>query len=243
MLENGVQIGIMAGERNEWKIMKKILIVEDDSDLRTGLAFALRSDGYAIDAVSTKRSALMQVQADTYAALVLDCRLPDGNGFDLSREIRGFSDVPILMLTAMDTEIDEINALENGADDYMSKPFSVAVLKLRLKKLMCRQERGMISSHGVTADLSACTVRKQGEEINLTSVEYKLLVYLMQHSGQVLSKTQILEHIWDINGQFVDENIVSVNIRRLRLKLEDDPSNPQVIKTVHGIGYVWREPE
>lgn len=223
--------------------MKKILIVEDDSDLRTGLAFAFRSDGYAVDAVSTKRSALLKVQLDTYAALVLDCRLPDGNGFDLCREIRSFSDVPILMLTAMDTEIDEINALEHGADDYMSKPFSAAVLKLRLKKLMCRQAPGLISSYGVTVDLSACTVKKQGEEVNLTSVEYKLLVYLMQHSGQVLSKTQILEHIWDVNGQFVDENVVSVNIRRLRLKLEDDPSNPQVIKTVHGIGYIWREME
>lgn len=223
--------------------MKKILIVEDDTDLRTGLAFSFRADGFEVDAVSTKQAALQQVRANEYGALVLDCRLPDGNGFDLSREIRKFSDVPILMLTAMDTEIDEINALENGADDYMSKPFSLSVLKLRLKKIMYRQEPSLISSNGITANLSACTVKKGGAEISLTAVEYKLLAYLMQHSGQVLSKKQILEHMWDVDGQFVDENIVSVNIRRLRLKLEDDPSKPQIIKTVHGIGYVWRELE
>jgi len=221
--------------------MKKLLIVEDNSDLRSGLTFSFRADGYTVDAVSTAEAALENIRTVKYDAMILDCRLPDGNGFELSRKIRSFSEVPILMLTAMDTEIDEINALENGANDYMSKPFSLAVLKLRLKRIMQKQSVSVLMSHGITVDLPACRVRKCEEDISLTAVEFKLLVYLMEHKGQVLSKEQILEHIWDVDGQFVDENIVSVNIRRLRMKLEDVPSKPEMIKTVHGIGYVWKE--
>lgn len=221
--------------------MHTILIIEDDSDLRMGLTFSFQSDGYQVTAVPTKQSALSHLRQNAYDAIIMDCRLPDGNGFELSRKIRQFSNVPILMLTAMDTEIAEINALENGADDYMSKPFSLSVLKLRVKKMMRRQENKTLISNGIALDLSSCRARKNDTEIDLTAVEFKLLVYLMENKGQVLSKEQILSHIWDADGQFVDENIVSVNIRRLRLKLEDTPSKPQMIKTVHGIGYIWKE--
>ena len=141
----------------------------------------------------------------------------------------------------MDTELDEINALESGADDYMSKPFSLSVLKLRIKKMIGRQERSVLLSNGIEADLLSCKVLKNGEEIRLSAIEFKLLVFLMKNKGQVLSKEKILENIWDVDGNFVDENTVSVNIRRLRGKIEQDPSDPQIIKTVHGIGYIWKE--
>ena len=221
--------------------MAKILLVEDDTDLRMGLAFSLTSDGYEVAAVSTKGAALEELKKSGFDVIVMDCRLPDGNGFDLSREVKGISEVPILMLTAMDTELDEINALESGADDYMSKPFSLSVLKLRIKKMIGRQERSVLLSNGIEADLLSCKVLKNGEEIRLSAIEFKLLVFLMKNKGQVLSKEKILENIWDVDGNFVDENTVSVNIRRLRGKIEQDPSDPQIIKTVHGIGYIWKE--
>ena len=221
--------------------MNDILIIEDDPDLRTGLTFAFESDQYHVTAVSDRQSALSQIRENHYDAIIMDCRLPDGNGFDLSREVRQFSEVPILMLTAMDTEIAEINALENGADDYMSKPFSLSVLKLRVKKMINKSEHKALVSNDITLDLASCRVTKGQSDIDLTTMDFKLLAYLMSNKGQVLSKEQILSQIWDVNGQFVDDNIVSVNIRRLRLKLEDVPSDPQFIKTVHGIGYIWKE--
>lgn len=221
--------------------MNKILIIEDDADLQEGLRFSFESDNYDVTAVSTTKSAIKSIKQNMYDAVIMDCRLPDGNGFDLCREVRRLSLVPILMLTAMDTELAEINALENGADDYMSKPFSLSVLKLRVKKIMRQSDNKSITSNGITINLSSCRVSNGDGEIDLSSVEFKLLVYLMENKGQVLSKEQILNHIWDIQGQYVDENIVSVNIRRLRLKLEKEPSSPSMIKTVHGIGYIWEE--
>ena len=176
--------------------------------------------------------------------ILLDCNLPDGNGFSLCSEIRKSSDVFILMLTARDTELDEVKALEMGVDDYMSKPFSIAVLKARIKKLLSRKsEKQWISSNGIRLDKSSCQVICKEEVLELSKIEYKLLLYFLENPGQILSKEQILERIWDKDGKFVDENTVSVNIRRLRRKIEADPQNPQWIQTVHGLGYIWREEE
>ena len=146
----------------------------------------------------------------------------------------------ILMLTARDTELDEVKALEMGVDDYMSKPFSIAVLKARIKKLLSRKsEKQWISSNGIRLDKSSCQVICKEEVLELSKIEYKLLLYFLENPGQILSKEQILERIWDKDGKFVDENTVSVNIRRLRRKIEADPQNPQWIQTVHGVGYIW----
>lgn len=219
--------------------MKKLLIVEDDRDLREGLEFTFRSEGYealGADTIAQARNCLEQ----GIQGMILDCNLPDGTGFDLCREIRKNSDVPILMLTARDSELDEVKALELGVSDYMSKPFSVAVLKARVKKMLGSKEHVRLESGNITMDLSSCRAEKDDEELDLSAIEFKLLAYFLQNKGFVLSKEQILEQIWEKDGQFVDDNIVSVNIRRLRMKIEEDPKHPEHIKTIHGMGYIWK---
>lgn len=222
--------------------METILIIEDDKDLQEGLLFTLRAEGYEAECAGTMRDGLERIKDNCPGLVLLDCNLPDGNGFELCQQVRQFSDIPILMLTARDSEIDEVKALELGVDDYMSKPFSVAVLKARIKKLITKSRRPqLIETPALRIDTGLCKVYKKGEEIPLSKMEYKLLLYLIENKNQVLLKEQILSKIWDSNGKFVDENIVSVNIRRLREKIEEEPGNPRYIKTVYGMGYLWRE--
>lgn len=223
-----------------WK-MGKILIIEDDTDLREGLAFSLASEGYAIEAVGTLKAAWRSMQASPCDLVLLDCNLPDGSGFDFCTRMKQDSGIPIFMLTARDTEMDEVKALELGMDDFMSKPFSLAVLKARVKKLLQKAEpQTQLVSGGVRVDKDRCRIYKDGGEVACSRVEYQMLAYLIENEGKVLSKEQILSHVWDSQGRFVEENAVPVNIRRLRLKIEDDPKEPVRIKTVHGIGYVWK---
>lgn len=220
--------------------MHRLLIVEDDEDLKEGLEFSFKADGYKTASVTTIASALEKIGQCDFDIILLDCNLPDGNGFDFASVIHGRFGIPILMLTARDSEMDEVKALELGIDDYMTKPFSLAVLKARIKKVLKDKDSVIIRSGGFSVDLGRCRVFKGDKEIDLSSTEFKLLEFLIQNKGHVLPKESILEHIWDVKGNYVDENVVSVNIRRLRVKLEDDPTNPVYIKTVHGIGYVWK---
>lgn len=225
-------------------MMSRILIIEDDMDLREGLAYFLGKDGYEVLTAGTKRAGMEIIRKVLCDLILLDCNLPDGSGFDLCTEAKEYGDVPILMLTARDTEMDEVKALEMGVADYMSKPFSIAVLKARIKKILQgRKPETRLVSGGITLEKEACKVYKNGEEIRCSKVEYQLLMYFMENRGRVLSKEQILAHVWDSQGKFVDENTLSVNIRRLRGKIEDDPKHPALIRTVHGIGYVWRKEE
>ena len=225
-------------------MMSRILIIEDDMDLREGLAYFLEKDGYELLTPGTKRARMQIIPKALCDLILLDCHLPDGSGFDLCTEAKEYGDVPILMLTARDTEMDEVKALEMGVADYMSKPFSIAVLKARIKKILQgRKPENRLVSGGITLEKDACKVYKNGEEIRCSKVEYQLLMYFMENRGRVLSKEQILAHVWDSQGKFVDENTLSVNIRRLRGKIEDDPKHPALIRTVHGIGYVWRKEE
>lgn len=222
--------------------MVRILMIEDDLDLMEGVVFFLESEGYKMDRAVSKREGKEKLCSENYTLIIMDCNLPDGNGFELCREVREYSQIPILMLTARDTEMDEIKALEIGVDDFMTKPFSLSVLKARIKNLCRRREQiSILNSNGITIDKGKGKVFKEREEILLSTVEYKLLVYFVENREQILSKEQILNWIWDQDGKYVDDNIVSVNIRRLRMKIEIDPSDPQLIKTVHGIGYIWRE--
>ena len=225
-------------------MMSRILIIEDDMDLREGHAYFLEKDGYEVLTAGTKRAGMEIIRKALCDLILLDCNLPDGSGFDLCTEAKECGDAPILMLTARDTEMDEVKALEMGVADYMSKPFSIAVLKARIKKILQgRKPENRLVSGGITLEKDACKVYKNGEEIRCSKVEYQLLMYFMENRGRVLSKEQILAHVWDSQGKFVDENTLSVNIRRLRGKIEDDPKHPALIRTVHGIGYVWRKEE
>lgn len=222
--------------------MYRLLIIEDDLDLQEGLAFSLGAEGYETLCAGGRREGMERLKEETCHLILLDCNLPDGNGFDFCREIREHSRIPILMLTARDTELDEVKALELGASDYMKKPFSLAVLKARVKKLLQRTENPhIITSNEISIDKDRCTVLRSGEQVACSKIEYKLLLYFMEHKNQVLSKEQILENIWDSDGKFVDENTVSVNIRRLRRKIEEDPAEPMLLQTVYGMGYIWKE--
>ena len=222
--------------------MRKILIIEDDEDLREGLAFSLQMDGYEIRCAGTKREGLDRIRGESFDLVLLDCNLPDGSGFDLCTQIGAGETIPVFMLTARNTEMDEVKALELGVADFMSKPFSLAVLKARIRKILNSSAPDMrLVSGGITVDRDGCRVYRKDEEVMLSRVEYQLLLYLMENRNRVLSKEQILEHVWDSQGKFVDENTLSVNIRRLRAKIEEDPGHPARIRTVHGIGYVWKE--
>ena len=222
--------------------MRKILIIEDDEDLREGLAFSLQMDGYEIRCAGTKREGMERIRGESFDLVLLDCNLPDGSGFDLCTQIGAGETIPVFMLTARNTEMDEIKALELGVADFMSKPFSLAGLKARIRKILNSSAPDMrLVSGGITVDRDGCRVYRKDEEVMLSRVEYQLLLYLMENRNRVLSKEQILEHVWDSQGKFVDENTLSVNIRRLRAKIEEDPGHPARIRTVHGIGYVWKE--
>lgn len=221
---------------------KRLLIIEDDTDLREGLSFSFSSDGYRVTEAPTKAEGLREIRKNVYDMVLLDCNLPDGTGFELCREVRSYSSIPMVMLTARDTELDEIQALELGVNDYLSKPFSLGVLKARVKRILQEKtETSRIVTGSLTIDQNTCKVWKQGEEIQLSKLEYRLLLYFIENKNRILSKEQILEKIWDSDGKYVDNNTVSVNISRLRTKIEEDASRPARIKTVHGIGYIWKE--
>lgn len=223
----------------------KILVIEDDQGLRQGIAFSLTQEGYqALQASSGKEGYRLFLQ-ESPQGILLDLNLPDMDGNDLCRKIRETSQVPILMLTARDMETDEIMGLSQGADDYMTKPFSIAVLKLRLAKLLDRnmdkEEAHILRSGDIVLDQDLLKVWKENQEMECSVTEYRILKYFLENKNQVLTQNQILEAVWDLDGKFVNPNTLQVNIGRLRKKIEKDPSSPRYIKTIRGIGYIWEE--
>ena len=223
-----------------------IFLIEDDEALAEGISFMLEKEGYEtgrFSACSDSRRALEQTQPDL---ILLDWNLPDGDGLMLCREISEKWKIPILMITARDMEIDQVMCLESGADDYIAKPFSLAVLKARIAALLRRQggqseKAGQLISGKIRVDNKEMRAWKEDEELDLSLTEYRILKYFLENKNQVLLKEQILSHVWDNGGKFVEENTLMVNIRRLRTKVEKDASHPEYIKTVHGMGYLWEE--
>lgn len=223
-----------------------IFLIEDDEALAEGISFMLVKEGYETErfsACSDSRRALEQIQPDL---ILLDWNLPDGDGLMLCREISEKWKIPILMITARDMEIDQVMCLESGADDYIAKPFSLAVLKARIAALLRRQggqseKAGQLISGQIRVDNKEMRAWKEDEELDLSLTEYRILKYFLENKNQVLLKEQILSHVWDNGGRFVEENTLMVNIRRLRTKVERDASHPEYIKTVHGMGYLWEE--
>ena len=223
-----------------------IFLIEDDEALAEGISFMLVKEGYETErfsACSDSRRALEQIQPDL---ILLDWNLPDGDGLMLCREISEKWKIPILMITARDMEIDQVMCLESGADDYIAKPFSLAVLKARIAALLRRQggqseKAGQLISGQIRVDNKEMRAWREDEELDLSLTEYRILKYFLENKNQVLLKEQILSHVWDNGGKFVEENTLMVNIRRLRTKVEKDASHPEYIKTVHGMGYLWEE--
>lgn len=224
--------------------MKRIFFVEDDASLRSGLTFALEKQGYAVTAAATRAEAESLWQAGVYDLVILDVSLPDGSGYDLCRKIRQTSRVPLIFLTAADEETEVIMGLDLGGDDYITKPFKLAVFFSRVNALLRRSARfpetsRHLVSGGITVDLLQQTVTRNGSPVDLTATEYKLLCFLMENPGQVLSADQILGRLWDCEERYIDNSTLTVYIRRLRTKIEEDPAHPQKILTVRGMGYKW----
>ncbi len=223
---------------------KKILLVEDDLSLIGGLVFAVKKEGYEVDVARTRLEADMLLPDGKYDLVILDVTLPDGSGFDLCKKIRLTSKVPIMFLTAMDEETDMIMGLDIGGDDYITKPFKLAVFLSRVHALLRRssnfsQEAPELHSNDIRVELIKGEVYKRGEPVELTASEYKLLCFFMENPDIILSPEQILNRLWDCNENFVDNNTLTVYIRRLRTKIEDDPGKPEKIVTVRRMGYKW----
>ena len=225
----------------------KILLLEDDISLIDGLAYSLDKNGYSVDVAQTVRQAYESLHKETYSLLLLDMTLPDGNGMDVCSFVRNQGNqVPIIFLTAMDEEVNVIRGLDSGADDYITKPFKLGELCSRIRALLRRsgfcEERGMklLSSGTLSIDLLGGRAVFNNQPLELTSAEYRILCLLVRNAGQTVLRSTILDLLWDGNGNFVDDNTLSVYIRRLREKMEDDPSNPRHLLTVRGFGYTWR---
>ena len=222
--------------------MKRILIIEDDDNLSRGIAVALQKDGYNAGTTNSITGARRLLQEKETDLIILDIGLPDGDGIELCKEIRAHGNTPVIMLTARDLETDEVSGFLAGADDYVTKPFSLSVLRARIEALLRRTEpanRHKIYSGKYLLDTNLCRFFKEKTEIPISATEYRLLSFLIENTGRVLTKERLLSALWDESGNFVDENTLAVNISRLRSKIEDDPKNPVTIKTVHGIGYMW----
>ena len=223
-------------------------MVEDDKSLINGLSFAIEKAGYEIEIARTSAEMRKLWPDGNFDLVILDVSLPDGIGFDLCRDIRQTSKVPIIFLTAADEEADIVMGLDIGGDDYITKPFKLAVLMSRIHALLRRSQDyretgGKLISNGISVDRIKGEVCKNDEKLDLTASEYKLLVYLMENAGIILSSEQILAHLWDDDERYVDTNTLTVYIRRLRSKIEDDPGNPTHVLTVRGRGYQWSRGE
>ena len=226
--------------------MARLLLLEDAQSLIDGLVYALTKEGFALDVAMTVREARAQLAAQAYDLLLLDQTLPDGSGLALCEEVRaGGNAVPIIFLTAMDEEIQVIRALDAGGDDYITKPFKLGELCSRIRAQlrrsgMLRQQEQEPGAEG-TVHIEGGRAYREEEPLELTATELRLLACFLRNRGQVLTREQLLAALWDEDANFVDDNTLSVYIRRLREKVERDPSAPQHLRTVRGLGYEWRE--
>ncbi len=223
--------------------MKHILLVEDDIALGQGIAMALQIPETEITVCRGLREARQALSGRTFILLILDINLPDGSGLTLLRERKALRpEVPVLLLTANDLEIDEVAGLESGADDYITKPFSLAVLRARVNARLRRggtAKSGELSLPPFVFDFERMVYRKNGAAIELSRAEQRLLRALVENRGHAVSRAALVDRIWTDGGDYVDENALTVTVRRLRAKLEDDPAAPVYLKTVYGIGYIW----
>ncbi len=218
--------------------------MEDDLSLINGLSFAIKKQGYEIDIARTMLEADDLWTEGKYDLVILDVSLPDGSGFNFCRKIRQTSKIPIMFLTAADEETDIIMGLDIGGDDYITKPFKLAIFLSRINALLRRSENfnttvTELNSNDINIKLLKGEVYKQGRQLDLTASEYKMLCLFLENPNQILSPEQILGKLWDCNESYIDNNSLTVYIRRLRTKIEDNPGEPKRIVTVRGMGYKW----
>ncbi|HIR11949.1 MAG TPA: response regulator transcription factor [Candidatus Fimenecus excrementavium] len=220
----------------------EVFLLEDDAAIGMGLSYALENEGYKTTLTKTVSEALKLVEEKAFSLYILDLTLPDGSGYDVCKAIRQKTDAPVLFLTAYDDEVNVVMGLELGADDYISKPFRIKELLARMKSVLrrCKIDNpdGCVRIKNLEIRTGEAKVFKDGKEIILTAMEYRLLLILLNNRGHILSRTALLEKIWDVAGDFVNDNTLTVYIKRLRDKIEDEPENPSIIRTVRGMGYV-----
>jgi DNA-binding response OmpR family regulator len=222
--------------------MANILFVEDDATIAMGVEYSLKQDGFQIRLAQRMEEARDLLKHGPFDLVLLDLGLPDGSGFELCKEIRASGDIPIIILSARDEEASIVLCLDVGADDYLTKPFRLRELISRINAVLRRRAPTETADRtltygGITVSTQQAKVYKNGQEVLLTALEYRLLLALVANQGRVLTRAQILAQIWDVDEDFVNDNTLTVYIKRLREKLEDDPQNPALIKTVRGLGY------
>lgn len=219
-----------------------IFLLEDDNAIGIGLSYSLKNEGYSVTIAKTVEEALEIIRNKTFTLYILDLTLPDGSGYDVCTQIKKQGDLPVIFLTAYDDEVNVIMGLELGADDYISKPFRVKELLARIKTVLRRYNKdtadGMINIGNIRINTNEAKVYKDSKEVILTAMEYRLLLIFINNRGIVLSRQKLLEDIWDVAGDFVNDNTLTVYIKRLRDKIEEDPTYPNIIKTVRGLGYI-----
>ena len=225
--------------------MSRILLLEDDLSLIDGLSFVFKKQGFEANIARTLKEADELWADGGYDLLILDVSLPDGSGFEFCQKVRRTSKVPIIFLTASGEETSTIMGLDIGGDDYITKPFKLGILISRINALLRRATSfhavdTELQSNGIKVLLLEGQVFKNGKQLDLTAAEYKLLCLFMRNPNMVLTKERILEKLWDCAGNYIDSSTLTVYMRRLRMKIEDDPSAPQMLLTVRGMGYKWK---
>lgn len=222
-----------------------ILLVEDDESLSRGISFKLAKEKFAVIAVPSLDQARQLFNEQRIDLVLLDVGLPDGDGFQFCREIRNVSNVAIIFLTACDQEVNIVMGYDLGADDYITKPFSLMVLVSKINAVLRRSQAvrtsNSLQSGEIVYHQSSMQVFKRDCQLELTRSEMKLLQYFLDNPQQIITREQFLYKLWDIDGDFIEANTLPVHIRRLREKIEDNPSDPQYIKTIRGAGYIWME--
>lgn len=228
--------------------MSKLLLLEDDTNLIDGLCYSLKKSGFMLDVAQTIAQAYECLKSNAYDLLLLDITLPDGSGFDVCDWVRRQGNqVPIIFLTALDEEVNVIRGLDSGGDDYITKPFRLGELCSRIRALLRRANMSnsgkmtMIERGDISIDLAGNRVFCKGQALDLTGAEYRLLCLLVRNANRIMTRDMILRELWDDAGNFVDDNTLSVYVRRLREKVEVDPSHPRRLVTIRGFGYRWNE--
>lgn len=219
--------------------MNRILIVEDDISVVDSVTEFLHSEGFTTESANGQASAVDKLKNNTYDLVLLDISLADGNGFSVCSFIKSECDIPVIFLTACDSEYSVVAGLDMGADDYITKPVRPRELVSRIKTVLrrCGKSQSLIKIGNMSIDADKAVVTKNGEELFLSALEYRLLLIFANNKGRILSRNQLLNYIWDTAGDYVNDNTLTVYIKRLRNKIEDDPDEPKIIKTVRGLGY------
>ncbi len=217
----------------------KLLLVEDDQGIVENLTAFLKEENFEVEAVNGQKDAICCLEEKKYDLMLLDVSLADGNGFAVCAAAKAITDIPVIFLTASGDEYSVVTGLDMGADDYIAKPFRPRELVSRMKSVLrrCGKTNAIFEIGKFSIDTVKGTVLKAGEEVFLSALEYRLLLMFVNHRGEVLSRNRLLEEIWDIAGEFVNDNTLTVYIKRLREKIEDDPQKPMYIKTIRGMGY------